>query len=200
MTHRRIQTAMLLPVLAMGLNAMPALAQNDAPDLKVFEISPVAPKNAPNVILILLDDVGFGAPSSFGGPVATPVFDTLGASGLRFNRFHTTSVCSPTRAALLTGRNQHRSNFGVASGNEQAQSGYTGLWPRSTASVAQVLRNNGYSTAAIGKWHNTPPIGKPALRGHSIAGQLVWGSNTSMALSLARRISGSRSCIAILPV
>lgn len=118
--------------------------------------NPVAPKGAPNVLLILLDDVGFGAASTFGGPVATPAFDALASEGLRYNRFHTTAVCSPTRAALLTGRNQHRSNFGIASGGELPQAGYTGIWPRSTASVAQVLRSNGYSTGAFGKWHNTP--------------------------------------------
>lgn len=156
MARRSLGIGAALCALAIGLGGAPALAQTAANDPRIFDASPVAPKGAPNIILILLDDVGFGAASSFGGPVSTPVFDRLSADGLRFNRFHTTSVCSPTRAALLTGRNQHRVNFGIASGNEQPQPGYTGIWPRSTASVARVLRDNGYSTAAIGKWHNTP--------------------------------------------
>lgn len=117
---------------------------------------PSAPIGAPNVLLILLDDVGFGAASGFGGPIDTPVFDGLGCDGLRFNQFHTTAVCSPTRAALLTGRNPPRVAFNIASGNEVPQRGYYGIWPRSTACVADVMRRNGYSTAAFGKWHNTP--------------------------------------------
>ena len=117
---------------------------------------PTAPKGAPNVILILLDDVGFGAAGSFGGPIATPAFDRLAAEGLRYNRFHTTAVCSPTRAALLTGRNQHRVQFGNVSGQEKPVDGYNGIWPKSAASLARVLKDNGYSTSAFGKWHNTP--------------------------------------------
>ncbi|XHR99112.1 arylsulfatase [Sphingomonas sp. DBB INV C78] len=135
---------------------MPALAAEPAAAADPWQRPATAPRGAPNIILILLDDVGFGAPGAFGGPVATPVFDGLADQGLRFNQFHTTAVCSPTRAALLTGRNQHRVNFAIASGSEVAQPGYTGIWPKSTASVADVLRRSGYSTAAFGKWHNTP--------------------------------------------
>jgi len=135
--------------------AVPASAQPVAIE-DAWPVTHTVTQGAPNVLLILLDDVGFGAASTFGGPVATPTFEALASEGLRYNRFHTTSVCSPTRAALLTGRNQHRSNFGTASGVEQPQAGYSGIWPRSTASVAQVLRSNGYSTGAFGKWHNTP--------------------------------------------
>lgn len=134
--------------------ASAATAGNAATD--PWQRPATAPRGAPNIILILLDDVGFGAPGTFGGPAATPVFDQLAKEGLRFNAFHTTAVCSPTRAALLTGRNQHRVNFAIASGSEVAQRGYNGMWPKSTASVADVLRRNGYSTAAFGKWHNTP--------------------------------------------
>ncbi|OCC25600.1 arylsulfatase [Croceicoccus estronivorus] len=142
---------------ALGLVAGHPLAAQDAAHDPASEWQqPTAPKNAPNVILILLDDVGFGAAGAFGGPIATPAFDKLAEEGLRYNRFHTTAVCSPTRAALLTGRNQHRVGFGYVSGQEKPHAGYTGIWPKSAASIAQVLKDNGYSTAAFGKWHNTP--------------------------------------------
>lgn len=117
---------------------------------------PVAPKGAPNVVLILLDDVGFGASATFGGPAATPDLDRLASEGLRYNRFHTTALCSPTRAALLTGRNHHQAGFGVVIETARGYPGYNGYWRKDTVSVAEVLRRNGYSTAAFGKWHNTP--------------------------------------------
>ena len=108
----------------------------------------------PNIVIVLLDDVGFGASSAFGGAVHTPALEKLAGSGLTYNRFHTTSVCSPTRAALLTGRNAHR----VAAGGviEFPHRGYDWSWPDNSATVAQVLRKEGYATAAFGKWHNTP--------------------------------------------
>lgn len=114
-----------------------------------------APKTRPNVVMILLDDVGFGAASGFGGLVPMPTLDGLAREGLRFNTFHTTAICSPTRAALLTGRNHHRVNFGGLTEGAGETPGYTGRWPAETASVARVLRMNGYGTAAFGKWHNT---------------------------------------------
>lgn len=115
-----------------------------------------APKGAPNVVLILLDDLGFGQPGTFGGPVPTPALDSLADTGLRFNRFHTTAICSPTRAALLTGRNHHQVGMGTITELATGYPGYNSVWPKSTASVARILRDNGYSTAAFGKWHNTP--------------------------------------------
>ncbi len=117
---------------------------------------PTAPKGAPNVILILLDDVGFGATSVFGGPIPTPELDALAKSGLRYNRFHVNALCSPTRAALLSGRNDHEIGFGTVIEAAQGYPGYNSIWPRSAASIAEILRLNGYSTAAFGKWHNTP--------------------------------------------
>src|SRR5262249_28986366 len=91
-----------------------------------------APKGAPNIVLILLDDVGFGAPGTFGGPVETPELDKLAAHGLRYNRFHVTAQCSPTRAALLSGRNDHRMGFAVASnGGTGGYPGYNGIWKKS---------------------------------------------------------------------
>lgn len=115
-----------------------------------------APAGAPNVVLILLDDVGFGAPSTFGGGAETPALDKLANQGLTYNQFHVVGICSPTRAALLTGRNHHQVGFGTVTDNPAGYPGYNMHWPRSAASVAEVLRQNGYSTAAFGKWHNTP--------------------------------------------
>jgi arylsulfatase A-like enzyme len=117
---------------------------------------PKAPAGAPNVVVVLLDDVGFGATGTFGGPVLTPTFDRLAKQGLRYNAFHTTALCSPTRAALLTGRNHHSVNTGVITEICTGFEGYTSVIPRSAATVAEVLRQNGYNTSAWGKWHNTP--------------------------------------------
>jgi arylsulfatase A-like enzyme len=115
-----------------------------------------APKGAPNVLLILTDDVGFGASSTFGGPIATPNFQRLADSGLRFNTFHTTALCSPTRAALITGRNHHTNASGVITEMATGYPGYNSLVPRSSGTVAQVLRGNGYNTSWFGKMHNVP--------------------------------------------
>lgn len=157
MGSRRMRTMVGGMAIALGAMMGGPLAAQDAASQPVADWKqPEAPKDAPNVILILLDDVGFGAASSFGGPIATPMFDKLAGEGLRYNRFHTTAVCSPTRAALLTGRNQHRVQFGNVSGQEKPVDGYNGIWPKSAASVARVLKDNGYSTSAFGKWHNTP--------------------------------------------
>jgi arylsulfatase len=118
-----------------------------------FEIK--APAGAPNVVIILIDDLGFGAPSTFGGPIATPTLDQLARNGLRYNNFHTTALCSPTRAALKAGRNHHTVNMGFITEMATSIPGNTGQIPNATASLAQMLRLNGYSTAAFGKWHET---------------------------------------------
>src|SRR4051812_13493809 len=115
-----------------------------------------APKGAPNVVLILIDDAGFGQFSTFGGGTPSPTMDKLAAEGLRYNRFHTTALCSPTRAALLTGRNHHSVATGVIQEAATGYDGYTGIIPRSAGTIAEVLRQNGYMTAWIGKNHNTP--------------------------------------------
>ena len=112
---------------------------------------------APNVLIILLDDMGFGQSSAFGGPVNMPTLDALAKQGLRYNEFHTTAICSPTRAALLTGRNHHMNNMGAITEIATAFPGNTGVRPNSIAPIAEMLRLNGYSTAAFGKWHETPP-------------------------------------------
>lgn len=118
--------------------------------------SPQAPAGAPNVLVVLTDDIGYGACSTFGGPVPTPTLDALAGSGLRYTRFHTTAMCSPTRASLLTGRQHHAVGFGRITETAMAYDGYTSVLPRSAATVAEVLRGHGYATAHIGKHHNTP--------------------------------------------
>jgi arylsulfatase len=115
------------------------------------------PKGAPNVVLILLDDAGFGQFSTFGGGVPSPTMERLAAEGLRYNRFHTTALCSPTRAALITGRNHHSAAFASISEAATGYDGYTCILPRSCGTVGEVLRQNGYLTAWVGKNHNTPP-------------------------------------------
>jgi arylsulfatase len=115
-----------------------------------------SPKGSPNVLLILLDDVGFGMSSTFGGPVPTPHMDRLAGNGLKYNRFHTTALCSPTRGALLAGRNHHSIATGVIIEMGTGYPGYTGIIPKNTALVSQILRDNGYATGMFGKWHNTP--------------------------------------------
>jgi len=117
---------------------------------------PTPPEGAPNVLLVMLDDVGFGQASTFGGPVNTPTLQKLADEGLRYNRFHTTALCSPTRAALLSGRNHHSVHTGVITEMATGFPGYDGSWPREAACVAEILQGNQYSTAAFGKWHNTP--------------------------------------------
>jgi arylsulfatase len=113
-----------------------------------------APDGAPNVLLVLIDDSGFGQWGTFGGQIATPNLDRLAQAGLRYTRFHTTALCSPTRAALLTGRNHHSVGTGVITELGDAYPGYSGQIPKSTAMVSETLRQNGYSTAFIGKNHN----------------------------------------------
>jgi arylsulfatase A-like enzyme len=114
------------------------------------------PSGAPNVLLVLLDDVGFGATSTFGGPCNTPTFQMLADNGLKFNHFHTTALCSPTRAALITGRNHHSVHTGVITEAATGFPGYDSVMQKDTATVAEVLKQNGYGTAWFGKNHNVP--------------------------------------------
>jgi len=123
----------------------------DPPPMQVI----TAPQKAPNIVLILTDDVGYGVPSTFGGPVDTPALDRLAENGLSYTRFHTTSLCSPTRSALKAGRNHHMVNVGSVQEIATAFPGNTGQIPNTTAPVAEILRLNGYNTAAFGKWHET---------------------------------------------
>jgi arylsulfatase A-like enzyme len=114
-----------------------------------------APAGAPNVVIVLIDDMGFGVPSGFGGPISMPTLDKLAEGGLRYNNFHTTALCSPTRAALKSGRNHHTVNMGFITEMATGFPGATGQIPTATAPLAETLRLNGYATAAFGKWHET---------------------------------------------
>ena len=115
------------------------------------------PAGAPNVLVILIDDAGFGSASAFGGPCQTPTAERLAAGGLKYNRFHTTALCSPTRSALLTGRNHHTVGMGAVTELASAAPGYTAIWPNTCAPLAETLKLNGYSTAQFGKCHEVPP-------------------------------------------
>ena len=171
---RRFPTLLAGLALALGGALAPAAAENDRTVLPLaepkrpiykeidarkakmpprFEVK--APKDAPNVVIVLIDDMGFGVPSSFGGPVSMPTLDKLAAGGLRYNNFHTTAVCSPTRAALKSGRNHHTVNMAFITEMATGFPGATGKVPDAAAPLAETLRLNGYSTAAFGKWHET---------------------------------------------
>jgi arylsulfatase len=117
---------------------------------------PKAPDGAPNVLIVLVDDAGFGGPETFGGEIRTPALTRVQQAGLTYNRFHVTAVCSPTRAALLTGRNHHRVGMGGIAEFPGPFPGYTGQLPRSTAALPKILKENGYVTGGFGKWHLTP--------------------------------------------
>ena len=128
-------------------------AKDSKPD---FPESVEAPKGAPNIVLVLLDDVGFGASSTFGGPIDTPTLDRLARDGLRYTQFHTTALCSPTRAALLTGRNHHSAHTGVIIEQATGFPGYDSVMGKATATVAEILKQKGWNTAWFGKNHNVP--------------------------------------------
>ncbi|MBN8907259.1 MAG: sulfatase-like hydrolase/transferase, partial [Rhodospirillales bacterium] len=116
----------------------------------------VPPAGAPNILLIMTDDVGFGAPSTFGGVIPTPTLDRIAANGLRYTNFHSTALCSPTRAALITGRNHHSVGFGVISEQSTGFLGYNSVIAKDCATIGRILREHGYRTAWFGKNHNTP--------------------------------------------
>ncbi len=121
------------------------------------QTQPKAPHDAPNVVWILIDDIGYGAASAFGGLIETPNLDRLANEGLRYTNYHTAAYCSPTRAALLTGRNPHSVHFGFFASTSYDTPGYDGYLPFEKATIAEILRENGYNTFAIGKWHITHP-------------------------------------------
>ncbi|GAA5495749.1 hypothetical protein Rhal01_01928 [Rubritalea halochordaticola] len=123
---------------------------------KDFPIEPYAPEGAPNILIILTDDVGFGASSTFGGPIPTPTFDRVANNGIRFNQFHTTALCSPTRAALLTGRNHHSVATACIMEAGVGYPGYNTLVPQSKRGLGDILKLNGYNTSWYGKNHNVP--------------------------------------------
>ena len=171
MIDRKMVAALVLVLLApTGLIAAESAAQLPRPDAPFagvagqtlatskpfFAPAIKAPTGAPNILIVLTDDTGFGASSTFGGPVPTPSLDRLAREGLSYNRFHTTAMCSPTRASVLTGRNHHAVGSGIVTDTGSGFPGYTGDIPRSAATIAEVLRQHGYNTAMFGKHHNTP--------------------------------------------
>jgi arylsulfatase A-like enzyme len=147
----------ILPEPERAQNVVTAIGIDD--QTTAFEpVRPIQPPaDAPNVVIVLMDDLGFGTSSSFGGPCRMPTSERLADGGLRYTRFHVTALCSPTRQALLTGRNHHSVGMGGTTEMSTSAPGYNGFRPRSAATVAQILQGNGYSTAAFGKWHQTPP-------------------------------------------
>ncbi|WP_042883058.1 arylsulfatase [Cupriavidus necator] len=155
--RKRLATALCL-ALSCAATGFGWAASNEVQPGDTPPVVPLlhAPAGAPNVVVVLLDDVGFGAAATFGGPVKTPAMDGLATEGLRYNRFHTTAVCSPTRASLLTGRNPHAAGVGAVLNAPSSYPGYRGVLQRDSATIAELLRQQGYSTAAFGKWHLTP--------------------------------------------
>jgi len=138
----------------MSSDVPAGLTVRDAPIDRPLESRP--PAGAPNVVAIVLDDTGFGQLGCFGSDIATPHIDALARGGLRYNRFHVTSLCSPTRAAFLTGRNHHAVGMGFLADIPLGYPGYTARIPKSAAPMPRVLRDNGYATMAVGKWHLVP--------------------------------------------
>ena len=148
------RTVLPIPDRAFGGVAGRTLADSVA-DWSIVA-GPKAPEGAPNVLIVLIDDAGFGQPSTFGGPIATPNMTRVQEQGLTYNGFHVVALCSPTRAALLTGRNQHRVGFGSIAEYPGPFPGYTGAKPKSCAGLPRILKENGYVTGGFGKWHLTP--------------------------------------------
>jgi len=143
----------ILPIQPPKVKAITEMDARNVEKPDLFEVE--APKGAPNIVLVMIDDIGFGATSTFGGAIETPTFDRLGNNGLKFNQFHTTALCSPTRASLLSGRNHHNVNVGSVMEIATGYPGNQGIRPDNAKYVAETLRQNGYSTAAFGKWHET---------------------------------------------
>lgn len=158
-------TALLLSTPAIAQDSLPfppkPSGSKAGPTIAQSTYSPLPPQshlpaNAPNILVIMLDDVGPALPSTFGGVINTPTLSQLAEQGVSYNRFHNAAMCSPTRAALLTGRNHHRVGNGQIAELANDWDGYTGRIPRSSATAAKVLGYYGYATSAFGKWHNTP--------------------------------------------
>ena len=145
----------ILPIPAPNYPLATELDARNAKAPPRFDVK--APEGAPNVVIFLIDDIGFGHTSPFGGAIPMPTLERLAQQGLKYNRFHTTALCSPTRVALLTGRNHHPNNAGAIMEIATAFPGNTGVRPQSITPLAEILRQNGYSTAAFGKYHETPP-------------------------------------------
>ena len=145
----------VLPIPEPNYPHSKVLDARDATPPPRFEVK--APEGAPNVLIVLIDDMGFGMSSAFGGPIQMPTVEHLASQGLRYNQFHTTALCAPTRTALLSGRNHHMNNMGSVTETATAFPGNTGQRPNNVAPLAEMLRLNGYSTGFFGKNHETAP-------------------------------------------
>ena len=162
------------------------------PDTHFPPIEPIRPpEDAPNVLVVLIDDVGFSASSAFGGPCETPNFERLANGGLRYNRFHTTALCAPTRAAMLTGRNHHSVGMGGVTEIATSAPGNDSVRPNTKAPLAQTLQLNGYSTSQFGKCHEVP-VWQSSRWARLTCGRPARGSSTSTASSAARTANGTR--------
>lgn len=164
----RVRNSMQLPTFILAfvlasVSAFTALAQQPGvigrtykESKPAWETATTAPPGAPNVIYLVLDDVGFAHLGCYGSEIKTPNLDRLAANGLRYTNFHTTALCSPSRAALLTGDNHHSNHLGIITEYATGYPGYDGRMPRNQATLAEILKPNGYSTFYVGKWHQTP--------------------------------------------
>ena len=152
-----------------------------------------APKGAPNVVVILLDDVGFGHPGTFGGPIPTPNLDKLASEGLRYNTFHTTGICSPTRAAVLTGLNHHQVGFGTIAELSTGFPGYDSVWPLEATTVAEVLEGKRLQHGGLGQVAQYARLGDDADRARSRAGRPARALNIGTDSTAAKPASGSRN-------
>jgi arylsulfatase A-like enzyme len=150
----RFANSKVLPVPALKFGGV--IKQNAAQSKPWWPPQVAPPKGAPNILLIMTDDVGFGAPSTFGGVIPTPALDRIARDGLRYTNFHSTALCSPTRAALITGRNHHSVGFGVISEAATGFPGYNSIIGKDSATIGRILLDNGYRTSWFGKDHNTP--------------------------------------------
>jgi arylsulfatase len=155
----------------------------------------VPPNGAPNVLLIMTDDSGFGVPSTFGGVIPTPALDRIAKAGLRYTNFNSTALCSPTRAALITGRNHHSVGFGVIAEQASGYPGYDSFITRDKATIGRILKDNGYSTSWFGKDHNTPAF-DASQAGPFDQWPTGWASNTFTGSSVATLTSGNRTFFA----
>src|SRR5262245_160409 len=149
----------------------------------------VPPKGAPNILLIMTDDQGYGVSSTFGGVIPTPAVERIARAGLRYTNFNSTALCSPTRAALITGRNHHSAGFGVIAELSTGHPGYDSIIGPENATIGTILRDNGYATSWFGKNH-TRRASSTAWWVPSTNGHREWASNTSTASWVAKRISG----------
>ena len=169
--------------------------KESAKDSKPYWPPPVVPpKGAPNVLLIMTDDQGYGVSGTFGGVIPTPAMDRIAKAGLRYTQFHSTALCSPTRAALITGRNHHSVGFGVIGEMSTGYPGYDSVIGPESATIGEILKENGYATSWFGKNHNTPTYQYSAA-GPSTNGRSAWASSISTASWAARPTSGRRTYI-----